>query len=104
MTRQSTVATAVMMVIGVAAADDYVSTADANGDGFVSLHELRAAYFADPDFNRRIEQSFSRYDRNGDGLISAEERRAVDGSVANSSPQITPAPETRALLNRGKED
>ena len=56
-------------------ADALVDRADANGDGFVSLYELRAAHYADPDFNRRIEQSFADYDSNGDGLISADERR-----------------------------
>ncbi len=58
----------------LAMADEYVDRADANGDGVVSLYELRAAYYADPEFNRQIEQSFARYDRNGDGVISAEER------------------------------
>lgn len=82
----------VMAGATVVHADDYVNTADANGDGFVSLHELRAAYFADPEFNRRIEQSFDQYDRNGDGLISADERRAVEVR-SNQDLQIAPKPE-----------
>lgn len=63
-------------------AQEYVDRADANGDGFVSLHELRAAHYADPEFNRRIEQSFELYDRNGDGMISADERRVTREAMA----------------------
>ncbi len=64
-------------ILGLSAAhaDEYVDNADSNGDGFVSLHELRAAYYADPEFNQRIEQTFGQYDRDGDGLISVIERR-----------------------------
>ncbi|MEL7450035.1 MAG: hypothetical protein AAFN78_12555, partial [Pseudomonadota bacterium] len=36
-----------------AGAQTYVDRADANGDGVVSLYELRAAYYADPAFNQR---------------------------------------------------
>jgi len=57
-------------------ADELVDRADANGDGVVSLYELRAAYYADAEFNQRIEQSFAEYDTDGDGLISESERRA----------------------------
>lgn len=71
-------------LVGVANthADDRVNRADADGDGYVSLHELRAAYYADPEFNARIERTFAAYDRNGDGLISAGERGAALGDKA----------------------
>ena len=62
-------------------ADDLVDRADANGDGFVSLYELRAAHYADTEFNKSIEQSFANYDSNGDGLISEAERRAKRGAA-----------------------
>lgn len=57
-------------------AGDLVDRADANGDGYVSLYELRAAHYADAEFNQRIEQSFASYDSNGDGMISEAERQA----------------------------
>ena len=67
-------------------ADELVDRADANGDGYVSLYELRAAYYADMDFNRRIEQSFADYDTDGDGLISEAERRAQAVATAETAP------------------
>ncbi|NNF66591.1 MAG: hypothetical protein HKM98_03685 [Gammaproteobacteria bacterium] len=73
-------------------ASQHVDTADANGDGFVSLYELRAAYYADPEFNDRIEKSFERYDRNGDGLISRDElqyRQALTNTATDQAE--TPA-------------
>ena len=82
-TRQVFVVTA-MFGTSVVYADDFVDRADANGDGFVSLYELRAAHYADPEFNQRIEQSFERYDRNGDGLISEDERQAERADAARS--------------------
>lgn len=70
---------AIIAAFGVSAvcAEGYVDRADANGDGYVSLHELRAAHYADPEFNKRIEQSFADYDRDGDGLISESERQSA---------------------------
>ena len=84
-----------------AGADEFVDKADANGDGFVSLHELRAAHYADPDFNRRIEESFARHDLDGDGRISAEERRARrpeagDGERAGRAAASSPGVEDPA--------
>lgn len=67
-------------------ADELVDRADANGDGYVSLYELRAAYYADMEFNRRIEQSFADYDTDGDGLISEAERRAHAVATAETAP------------------
>ena len=78
-----------MLCVSAVHADDFVDRADANGDGFVSLYELRAAHYADAEFNKRIEQSFSSYDSNGDGLISEDERqakRAEPASTAESAP------------------
>ena len=72
-------------------ADELVNRADANGDGFVSLYELRAAYYADIEFNRRIEQSFAAYDTDGDGLISEAERRAAQALAATeATPEAVP--------------
>jgi len=67
-------------------ADELVDRADANGDGYVSLYELRAAYYADMEFNRRIEQSFADYDTDGDGLISEAERQAQAVATAETAP------------------
>jgi hypothetical protein len=67
-------------------ADELVDRADANGDGYVSLYELRAAYYADLEFNRRIEQSFADYDTDGDGLISEAERQAAAVATAKTTP------------------
>ena len=71
-----------MLCVSAVHADNFVDRADANGDGFVSLYELRAAHYADTEFNKRIEQSFANYDSNGDGLISEAERRAKRGAAA----------------------
>jgi hypothetical protein len=65
---------------------ELVDRADANGDGYVSLYELRAAYYADVEFNRRIEESFASYDTDGDGLISEAERRARAVATAETAP------------------
>ena len=96
-TRQVFVVTA-LFGASVVYADDFVDKADANGDGFVSLYELRAAHYADPEFNRRIEQSFLRYDRNGDGRISEDERKAVRAASApaqtSAPPEKSPPPDT----------
>lgn len=76
-----------MLCVSAVHADDFVDRADANGDGFVSLYELRAAHYADTEFNKRIEQSFANYDSNGDGLISEAERRAKsDAATAAAIP------------------
>lgn len=80
-------------------ADEFVDRADANGDGYVSLYELRAAYYADMEFNRRIEQSFADYDTDGDGLISEAERRAQ----AVAAAETTPAAGTGATAPGGTE-
>ena len=88
-----------MFGVSIVYADDFVDKADANGDGFVSLYELRAAHYADPEFNRRIEQSFERYDRNGDGRISQDERmaeRAASAPAIKSAPRETPKAEIAA--------
>jgi len=69
-------AIAAMLLASIANADEMLDLADVNGDGYVSLYELRAAYFANAEFNRRIEQSFADYDTDGDGLISEAERQA----------------------------
>lgn len=74
-----------------ALADDYVDKADSNDDGKVTLYELRAAYYADEDFNRRIEESFAKYDTNEDGIISPmemREKRALEQqqAAANNRP------------------
>jgi len=85
--RLTTVMAIVAMLSAFAAnADDLVDRADANGDGYVSLYELRAAYYADMEFNRRIEQSFADYDTDGDGLISEAERRARAVATAETAP------------------
>ena len=74
-----------------------MNRADANGDGFVSLYELRAAYYADIEFNRRIEESFAAYDTDGDGLISEAERRATEALAANDAePEPEAIPPTRS--------
>ena len=67
-------------------ADELVNRADANGDGYVSLYELRAAYYADAEFNRRIEESFADYDTDGDGLISEAERRTPAIATTDAPP------------------
>ncbi|MGB5589715.1 MAG: hypothetical protein WBN31_02145 [Gammaproteobacteria bacterium] len=85
--RLTTVMAIVAMLSAFAAnADELVDRADANGDGYVSLYELRAAYYADREFNRRIEQSFADYDTDGDGLISEAERRARAVATAETAP------------------
>ena len=76
MTPQRIYAIAAMLSVSAVNADELVNRADANGDGFVSLYELRAAHYADIEFNRRIEKSFAEYDTDGDGLISEAERSA----------------------------
>jgi Ca2+-binding EF-hand superfamily protein len=83
-----------MQCVSAAYADDFVDRADANGDGFVSLYELRAAHYADTEFNRRIEQSFADYDSDGDGLISAAERRAKRAEQASSEAAVSPVDAT----------
>ncbi len=94
-------AVAAMLLAGpVTWADEYVNKADANGDGFVSLHELRAAYYADPAFNERIEASFAALDRNGDGRISADERRA--GREMAAAPVSPPAATAGGLRFEGQ--
>lgn len=76
-----------MLCVSAVHADDFVDRADANGDGFVSLYELRAAHYADAEFNQRIEQLFASYDINGDDMISEDERRAK-----GAAPAATAAP------------
>ncbi|MGB5586501.1 MAG: hypothetical protein WBN78_01930 [Gammaproteobacteria bacterium] len=71
-------------------ADELVDRADANGDGYVSLYELRAAYYADMEFNQRIEQSFAEYDTDGDGLISEAERQAQAPATAETTQKTAP--------------
>ena len=76
-----------ILLVFPANADELVDRADANGDGYVSLYELRAAYYADMEFNRRIEQSFADYDTDGDGLISEAERRAQAIATVETRPE-----------------
>ena len=78
-----------MLCVPAVHADDFVDRADANGDGFVSLYELRGAHYADIEFNQRIEQSFADYDSNGDGLISEDERQAKRGAPAATAESAT---------------
>ena len=87
-----------MLCVSAVHADDFVDRADANGDGFVSLYELRAAHYADTEFNKRIEESFASYDSNGDGLISEDERqakRAARAAAAESARRDNQTSETR---------
>lgn len=95
MTPQTIFAIFAALCACVVNADELVDRADANGDGYVSLYELRAAYYADVDFNRRIEKSFLDYDTDGDGLISEAERRAQE--VETAAPAATAA--TAAILS-----
>ena len=86
MTPQRLTAIVAMLSAFPVNADELVDRADANGDGYVSLYELRAAYYADMEFNRRIEQSFADYDTDGDGLISEAERQAQAVATAETAP------------------
>lgn len=88
---QQILAIAAMLSTPALNADVLVDRADANGDGNVSLYELRAAYYADLEFNRRIEQSFAEYDTDGDGLISAAERQAQGVSATEAAPAAEPS-------------
>lgn len=49
----------------------HVKSADSDGDGYVSLEEMKAAH------NARIEERFAKVDSNGDGLLSEEERQSA---------------------------
>ncbi|MBT8445231.1 MAG: hypothetical protein HKN81_05055 [Gammaproteobacteria bacterium] len=94
MTPRRICAIATVLAASAASADELVERADANDDGFVSLYELRAAHYADLEFNRRIEQSFADYDTDGDGLISAAERRAKRAEASQAAaiaPVVVPA-------------
>ena len=94
MTRHWISAIAALLSVSAGNADELVGRADANGDGLVSIYELRAAYYADAEFNRRIEQSFADYDADGDGMISEAERRAkqVETAVApGTANKVLPA-------------
>ena len=92
MTPQRLIAIIAMLSAFPVSADELVERADANGDGYVSLYELRAAYYADMEFNRRIEESFASYDTDGDGLISEAERRAQAVARAETAPGTGIAP------------
>ncbi|XP_066328369.1 probable calcium-binding protein CML20 [Miscanthus floridulus] len=60
-----------------AEAKEMVAAADRDGDGFISLEELRAL-FEDGDQLDTLRAAFAEYDENGDGVITAEElRRAL---------------------------
>lgn len=56
---------------GTAFAAGPMKKADTNGDGYVSLDEMKAAHSA------RLEQHFGEMDSNGDGLLSEAERKAA---------------------------
>jgi hypothetical protein len=95
-----------MLSVSAVYADAFVDRADANGDGFVSLYELRAAHYADAEFNKRIEQSFASYDSNRDGLISEDERQAkpaapAPAATAESAPSENQTSETAAAPSAG---
>lgn len=66
-----TIAALALLGAGTAIAAGHMKNADADGDGFVSLDEMKAAH------NARIEEHFSQADTNGDGLLSADERKAA---------------------------
>ena len=66
------VATIAVLGAGVAyAGGGHFTDADSDGDGYVSLQEMKAAH------NARIEEHFARADADGDGLLSEAERRAA---------------------------
>jgi Ca2+-binding EF-hand superfamily protein len=93
---------AALLSAGSVSADEFVDKADANGDGSISLYELRAAYYADPEFNQRIEESFAEYDADGDGLISEAEvstRRAEEAVISQAeTPNAPVAPQNEEAL------
>ncbi len=98
MTPQQILAIVAMLSASAVNADVRVDRADANGDGYVSLYELRAAYYADLEFNRRIEQSFADYDTDGDGLISEAERRAPGVKATEMAPAAKTSPPAAAAV------
>ncbi len=65
--------------------------ADADGDGFVSLAEFKAAH------DERIEALFARVDTNADGLLSDEEMNAAHDARRGGH-------EMRHRMHRGKPD
>jgi Ca2+-binding EF-hand superfamily protein len=104
MTPQRILTIAALLSAGPVHADKFVDKADANGDGAISLYELRAAYYADPDFNQRIEESFAEYDADGDGLISAAElsirraEEAVSSQADELNAPVAPRTEEAAAI------
>lgn len=66
-----TIAAIAILGAGAAFAAGPMKNADTDGDGFVSLEEVKAAQSA------RAEKHFARTDTNGDGLLSEEERAAA---------------------------
>lgn len=66
-----TFAALALLGAGTAIAAGHMKNADADGDGFVSLDEMKAAHSA------RIEEHFAKADTNGDGLLSEEERQTA---------------------------
>ena len=66
------IATFAVLGAGVAyAGGGHFKNADSDGDGYVSLEEMKAAH------NARIEEHFARADTDGDGLLSEAERRTA---------------------------
>ncbi len=65
------VATIAVLGAGAAFAGGHMKNADSDGDGYVSLDEMKAMH------NARIEEHFARADSDGDGLLSEAERRAA---------------------------
>lgn len=66
-----TIAVLALLGAGTAIAAGHMKNADSNGDGFISLEEMKAAH------NARIEEHFAKADTNGDGLLSEDERQGA---------------------------
>lgn len=66
-----TIAAIALLGAGAAFAAGPMKNADTDGDGFVSLEEVKAAHSA------RAEKHFAEIDTNSDGLLSEEERKVA---------------------------